>query len=320
MEEKTNEEQMPPSSSNEQLKEINIYKKNLETNKNKVLLFDFLMTVTKIDYCFEKIQSYLYWVGLMEFFFWFILIGLFISDIKYMAKVFFFIFHIPRGIIGIIILYYLPKTYEVINGLENFETNSLEEIKEKISANYIKILNSKEVILKPLLISYFVSTMITIIVDIVMFCVITPDFGLQKVPGQLFAVLLLVNVCLIAGDFVYILFFTGFKYFFPPSQNEAAHKAVIGFFTQLKVGIAIGFTHLAKRISKKPSNVNNSDPRNSKVIDIPDENTKKNIEEQKEIVKEGISLKVENKEDDEKKKDLHINEPSLIDQSIEISK
>ena len=59
-------------------------------------------------------------------------------------------------------------------------------------------------------------------------------------------------LCFIFSDFVYLLFFSSFKYIFPPQTNEAIKKAVIGFFGQLKTGIANGFTTIARKFSKKP--------------------------------------------------------------------
>ena len=233
------------------LSESEIYQKNKETNKNKIKIFSFLSNLTRVEIIVEKLQGYLYWLGLMEYFIWIVLLVLFFSDTKDMKKIWFFFFHLPRATVGLIVLFFLPKTHEAIDKIDNFDTNNLEEIQNNLKDEYSRILITREKRLKPLFIIYFSLTVISIVVDILFFCVISPDFGKKGTQSKFF-VLVIAVLCFIFSDFVYLLFFSSFKYIFPPQTNEAIKKAVIGFFGQLKTGIANGFTTIARKFSKKP--------------------------------------------------------------------
>lgn len=255
MNESTKEERKELNDQNGVVSEIEVYKKNLETSKNKISILEFVLTTTKIDWTFETLEGYLFWGGITEFFTWVILIGLFISDVKDMKMVWFFLYHIPRGAIGMVILSYMPKTYEAIANIHQIESDDLEEIKKQIIEGYVKMVLSKEKVMKPLLIAYFVLTIVSIIVDLLLFCVITPDFGAKNQELR-FLILFFAVICFIVQDFIFFIFFNSFKYTFPPEQNGAIRKAIMGFFSQLKVGIAVGFTNVAKIIGRNTSHAN----------------------------------------------------------------
>lgn len=278
MNESTKEERIELNNNSE----IEVYQKNKTTLKNKISILEFALTTTKIDLTFEALEGYLYWGGLTEFFLWFILIGLFISDVQKMKIVWFFLFHIPRGTIGLIILSSLPKTYEALTHINQIESNDLEEIKKQIIDDYVNIVLSKEKVLKPLLISYFVLTLVSVIIDILLFGVITPDFG-TKNRELTFLIVFFAVICFIVQDFIFLLFFSSFKYTFPPEQNKAIRKAVMGFFTQLKVVIAVGFTNIAKTIGRNSNphanNQNENKPHMNNDSNNPIDVNKKEVNE-----------------------------------------
>ena len=253
MEEISKEERTTLNINQGPLTENEIIVKNKQNNKDKIKIFSFLSNLTRIEIVFNTFQNYLYWIGLLEYFLWIVLLSLFISDTKDMKKIWFFLYHIPRATIGIIILNLLPKTHQAIERIDNFDSNNLEEIQNNLKNEYMKIIITSERPLKVLFIIYFILTVISIIVDVLFFCVISPDFGTKGTESKFFALIVSV-LCFIISDFIYFIFFSSFKYIFPPETIQAIYHALLGFFTQLKAGIANGFNTIARKFTKKNNN------------------------------------------------------------------
>lgn len=164
----------------EENKQINndsyIYQKNKLCNNEKILITNFLVFNTKIETHLDQLQGYLFWVGILEYFTWIILLSLFISSPSNMWIIWIFVYHNARATIGIFILKFLPKTHQVIEDLKIYDQNSLEEIQKLMEENYIKLIQEKEKILKPLMTTYFILTVISQIVDVIVFFVICTRF------------------------------------------------------------------------------------------------------------------------------------------------
>ena len=152
--------------------ENNIYVKNKEKNEEKILFFKFLIYNTKIEMHIDKFLSYFYWVSLIEFFIWLVLLMLFISSPRTMSINWLFIYHVARGSIGIFILFKTPGTHQVIDNIADCENSSLEEIQKNLELKYAELLQENTNILKPLLISYFVITIIGFVIDLLALIII----------------------------------------------------------------------------------------------------------------------------------------------------
>ena len=231
--------------------ENKLYLKNKVSNQGKIETITFINILTKIEMKFQTLQGYLFWYSILEIFIFFIAIILFFSSTKNMKKVWFFFPHIPKAIIGFIILKHLPKTHEILNKI-NFDED-LIKLEENFKSEFISFIKNKESSIKKILAFYFILDTICITFDCVLFCVIAPDFG-EKGREQKFFVLILCDIIFIFIDFIYFSFISSFKYTFAKKENEAIKKALIGFFSQLRVGIATGFNTIAKKISKNSSN------------------------------------------------------------------
>jgi hypothetical protein len=158
-------------------KEKIIFKNNKEKNLDKFLFFEFLANNTKIEIHLEKLQGYLFWQGFLEYFIWLILLALFISSPSTMKIVWIFFFHNARATIGLFILRHIPKTFSVIENLKEYEDTTLEDIQIQMETNYVNLISQNEKILKPLLNCYFFLTIVCLIVDFVMFCIIAANFA-----------------------------------------------------------------------------------------------------------------------------------------------
>lgn len=170
--------------------EKNAYTKNKEKNEEKIHFFKFLIYNTKIEINYEKIQSYLYWGSITEFAVWLVLLALFISDPSSMAINWLFVYHVARGSIGIIIICKIPKTHEVLEDMGEFENSSLEEVQRGLESKYALLLQKADIVLKPLLMAYFIITIISLLVDIIIFLKIADELYITEVEYRNYFVLI----------------------------------------------------------------------------------------------------------------------------------
>jgi hypothetical protein len=154
-----------------------IYLKNLEKNQEKILFFKFLIYNTKVEMHIDKFLSYFYWISLIEFFVWLVLLMLFISSPKTMSINWLFIYHVARGSLGIFITFRTPNTHQVIENIADYENSSLEEIQKSLEMKYVELIQQNDTILKPLLISYFIITIIGFIIDLLALIVIALNYN-----------------------------------------------------------------------------------------------------------------------------------------------
>jgi hypothetical protein len=171
-----------------------IYNMNKNKNKDKLIFFNFLMYNTKLEVHLEELQSYLYWVGLIEYAVWAVVLALFISSPKDFGIIWLFVYHIARATIGMFILKNIPKTHFIIENLQSYENSSLEDIQKMMEHNYVTLIHDNERILKPLLITYMILTAVGLIVDFVVFAVVASKFSQKGVSEKVFALLIAISV------------------------------------------------------------------------------------------------------------------------------
>ena len=256
-----------------------LYLKNKNSNQGRIETVTFINIMTKIEMKFQTLQGYLFWYSILEIFIFFLSIILFFSSMKDMKKVWFFLPHIPKAINGFLILKNLPKTHEILNKI-NFE-DDLNKLEENIKSEFISFIKTKQNFIKKLLAFYFILNTICITFDCVLFCVISPDFG-ERGKEQKFYILIFCDIIFIFIDFIYFSFFSSFKYSFAQKENETIKKALVGFFAQLRVGIATGFNNIAKRITKNTNTSNNDSQKNTENSENPFNDNVNNINDNNE--------------------------------------
>ena len=250
-----------------------LYLKNKNSNQGRIETITFINIMTKIEMKFQTLQGLLFWYSILEIFNFLFSMILFISSSKNMKKIWFFLPHIPKAIIGFFILKHLPKTHEILNKITIGE--DLNKLEEEIKLTFIEYMKSKKSSIKKLLGFYFLLNTICITFDCVLFCVIAPDFG-ERGKEEKFFMLILFDLIFIFIDFIYFSFFSSFKYTFAKKENEAIKRALIGFFSQLREGIATGFNKIAKKITRTSSSQNNTE-RNNDNNNNPFDNKNNNI-------------------------------------------
>ena len=253
--------------------ENQLFLKNKSSNQGKIETLTFINMMTKIEMKFQTLQGLLFWYSILEIFNFLFSMILFISSSKNMKKIWFFLPHIPKAIIGFFILKKLPKTHEILNKITIGE--DLNKLEEDIKITFIEYMKSKKGSIKKLLGFYFLLNTICITFDCVLFCVIAPDFG-ERGKEEKFFMLILFDLIFIFIDFIYFSFFSSFKYTFAKKENEAIKRALIGFFSQLREGIATGFNKIAKKITRTSSSQNNTE-RNNDNNNNPFDNKNNNI-------------------------------------------
>ena len=233
-----------------------IYEENKRQNKIKIDTTEFMSYAIKVELLFQTLQSYLYWISFIEFIIFLALFFMFCSSPKSLSKIWWYIFHFFRGFIGIAIIYYLPKTYQVIENLKEIP-DILNQLKSSLINNFFELLQPQRKKLKILLLCYFSLTIWCTIVDIMMFCVFAPDIGIVE-NGKPFVFMLLSSIIFIYTDFIYFNFFSSFKYYFNKKQHDDIQRAtILGFFDQIKIGMAKGVVTVARRITKAASDLGN---------------------------------------------------------------
>lgn len=233
-----------------------IYEENRKRNKMKIDTTEFMSYCVKVELLFQTLQSYLYWISLIELVIFLVLFFMYCSSPKSLSKMWWYIFHFFRGIIGIVIIYFLPKTYQIIENLKEIP-DILNQLKTKLIQSFFDLLQPNKKKLKILLLCYFSLTILCTVIDIMIFCVFAPDIGIAE-NGKPFIFMLFSSIIYIYSDFIYFSFFSSFKYYFNKRQHDEIQRAtIIGFFDQIKVGMAKGVVSVAQRITKVANDINN---------------------------------------------------------------
>ena len=165
-------------------------------NKQKFMLFKFMTYNAKYEISYEAFIGNLYWISFLEISIWIILCALFISSPSNLEMMWCYIFHLPRSIIGFVILKYLPNSYNAIEKLKDFENSSLEDIKNQMIDNYKQVLSESDPKLKPLLIFYFLLTIFNLMIDIGLVIVLLNLWGLVDYKFN--------NIIMLSADLVFL--------------------------------------------------------------------------------------------------------------------
>jgi hypothetical protein len=178
-----------------------VMKVNKSKNEEKLVFFKFLIYNTKIEVHLNQLQGYLYWISIMEFALWIVLLACFISSPSSMGLNWLFIYHIARGCVGLFTLIKIPGTHEVIENLAEFENTSLEELQKNLELRYAELLNQHERGLRPLLVVYFVLTIISLIIDFILLIVLATQLYDLSVQYRNYIVLITL-VIFISKEFI----------------------------------------------------------------------------------------------------------------------
>lgn len=240
-----------------------ISEKNKNTNKEKFIFFNFLMYNTKVEIFLDELQSYLFWIAGLEYFLWIIILALLITSFRTMGPgVIIFVYHVCRGTLGLFIVKHIPKTHEVIENLHDYENMPLEEIQKNMDENYINLIKSKEKFLRPMLICYFIITIISLILDCIMLIVVCSKFNDEHYSHRIFILIIIIVafigkiflLIILVGDTFYFSILASMRFAFPATALRAVKRAGLGLFGDLKTGIKYGFGVVKNKLKKQAVN------------------------------------------------------------------
>jgi len=160
---------------------VNIEPKDnhMDKNKEKFFFFKFLMYNSKIEMHYEYFTNIIYWTSIMELTVWFICFVVFCTDTYQFGSIWGLICHVPRGVIGFLILKFIPTSFQVIENLETTENDTLETVQEKLMGNFSELLKENEPKMKPYLMTYLVLTGVNLLIDIIIFLYLLISWGDQ---------------------------------------------------------------------------------------------------------------------------------------------
>lgn len=179
-----------------------IYEKNKQTNKEKIDFWNFLMYSTKAEISITQLQMKLFWVGILEIFMFLVSFALVISYPKQLAWLLFLITHVIRGVMGLLLLCYTPKTSTVIEQLKDYESLSLNDIYNSIISSYKSLLSVNGKKIKTLMVVYWVFTGINVLEDLILFFCLIGNWG--RITYNFKNIVSLVVIAVLFSKFIFI--------------------------------------------------------------------------------------------------------------------
>jgi hypothetical protein len=140
-------------------------------------LFKFILYSSKIEIKTNSLIKMIYTTSLFEIFLWIVGFLLFMEAPGDLYLIWVLIVHLGKGILGIVVLNRLPKTYEIIENLSknpNFEESKIMDmINTQIRETFIDKWNQN----KRVFLFYLIATLVSLLIDIVIFIVEIFVFG-----------------------------------------------------------------------------------------------------------------------------------------------
>jgi hypothetical protein len=153
---------------------------NKNVNQDKIGFFKFLIYSTKAEIYINSFKSLLFWVSLCEIFLYILSVLLFFSSPKTFYLFWAFTTHLIRGIIGLLALFRIPDSYMSVENMERYDSSSIQSLQRDFLNDFLQNLQENEPRIKPLLITYFIFTIINIILDNIIFFYLLVEWDNQE--------------------------------------------------------------------------------------------------------------------------------------------
>ena len=197
-------------------------------------LFKFILYTTKVEIKFNSLIRLIYNTSIFEIALWIIGFLLFVASPKDMYLIWILIVHIGKGVIGIILLNKMPKTYEIMENVAknpNFDESKIIELIEKEIKDFFLIKWEEN---KNKFFIYLISTIVCLVIDLIIFIAQVSAFGknewLLMQTCMLFTILIF-----IITDVIYFLWFFTLQFTFPPEIMNPIKKAIFGSIGDLSL-------------------------------------------------------------------------------------
>ena len=202
-------------------------KEDFEPIQKDGKLFKFILYTTKVEIKFNSLIRLIYNTSIFEMALWVLGFLLFIASPKDMYLIWILIVHIAKGVMGLILLNRMPKTYEILENVAknpNFDESKIIELIEKeIKDFFIEKWGEN----KSKFFIYLISTIGCLVIDLIIFIAQITAFGknewLLMQTCMLFTILVF-----IISDVIYFLWFFTLQFTFPPEIMNPIKKAIFG--------------------------------------------------------------------------------------------
>lgn len=195
-------------------------------------LFKFILYTTKVEIKFNSLIRLIYNTSILEIALWVLGFTLFVASPKDMYLIWILIVHIAKGILGMILLKRMPKTYEILENVAqnpNFdESKIIDLIEMEIKDSFINKWQQN----KNLFFFYLLSNYVNLAIDVIIFIAQIVAFGKDE--------WLLMQTCMIMTilifiiiDVIYFLWFFTLQFTFPPEIMNPVKKAISGSIEDL---------------------------------------------------------------------------------------
>lgn len=203
-------------------------------------LFKYILYTTKIEIKFNNFINLIYNSSMCEIGFWIVGFLLFIASPSNMYLIWVLIVHLAKGILGIILLNKIPKTYEILENVAsnpNYQEDKLIElIQTQIKESFLTRWDAH----KAKFLVYVILTIICIILDFIIFIVQAVKFGKDEWILMQTCILLIILIFFIT-DTVYFLWFFTLKFSMPEDLIKPLKNALFGSAKDLRI---LAFTKL----------------------------------------------------------------------------
>ena len=195
-------------------------------------LFKFILYTTKVEIKFNSLIRLIYNTSIFEIALWILGLTLFIASPKDMYLIWFLIVHIAKGILGMILLNRMPKTYEILENVAqnpNFdESKIIDLIEMEIKDSFLNKWEQN----KNLFFFYLISNYVNLVIDIIIF--IAQIFAFGKDEWLLMQTCMIFTILIfIITDVIYFLWFLTLQFTFPPEIMNPIKKAISGSISDL---------------------------------------------------------------------------------------
>ena len=224
-------------------------------------LFKFILYTTKVEIKFNSLIRLIYNTSILEIALWILGFTLFVASPRDMYLIWFLIVHIAKGILGMLLLNKMPKTYEILENVAqnpNFDENKIIDLIEmEIKDSFLNKWEQN----KKLFLYYFLSTCINLVIDLIIF--IAQIFGFGKDEWLLMQTCMVFTILVfIITDIIYFLWYLTLQFTFPPEIMNPIKKAIKGSLSDLSSLAKEKFGSILRRSTTSEINNNNNNNNN----------------------------------------------------------
>ena len=195
-------------------------------------LFKFILYTTKIEIKFNSLIRLIYNTSIFEIILWVLGFTLFIASPKDMYLIWILIVHIAKGILGMMLLNRMPKTYEILENVAqnpNFDENKIIDLIEmEIKDSFLNKWEQN----KNIFFIYAISTCVNLLIDFIIF--LAQIFAFGKDEWLLMQTCMIFTILIfIITDVIYFLWYITLQFTFPPEIMNPIKKAIYGSISDL---------------------------------------------------------------------------------------